>query len=30
MLVVPFTYWIANLMIPLWLGLVAVKAPQRR
>jgi hypothetical protein len=30
LLVVPFTYWIANLIIPMWLGLVAVKAPQRR
>jgi hypothetical protein len=30
LLVVPFTYWIANLIIPLWLGLVAVRAPGRR
>jgi len=30
LLVVPFTYWIANLIIPLWLGLVAARAPQRR
>jgi hypothetical protein len=30
LLVVPFTFWIANLMIPLWLGLVALRAPQRR
>jgi hypothetical protein len=29
LLVVPFTYWIANLIIPLWLGLVALKAPRR-
>jgi hypothetical protein len=30
LLVVPFTFWIANLLMPLWLGLVAVRAPQRR
>lgn len=30
LLVVPFTYWIANLVIPLWLGLAAVRAPKDR
>ena len=29
LLVVPFTSWIANLILPLWLGLVAAKASER-
>jgi hypothetical protein len=30
LLLVPFTYWIANLLIPLWLGLVAATGSGRR
>jgi hypothetical protein len=30
LLMVPFTTWIANLILPLWLGLVAAKASARR